>query len=72
MIEVKAYHGMISTRLANKMDKIAKLGESEFKWDFEGTVGDFADKWQNNFLALCDKGVWKIFITDRQTFGNYG
>ncbi len=76
-IPIKGWHGRLSPKLAKEMDAIAMPIEKDYIWEFEGSVGDFADKWGKPFLAYPPGKIqkadlvtsWNIFVTDHNSFG---
>ena len=73
---VKGWHGKLSPNFAKKMDGIAIPIQKDYEWEFEGSVGDFADQWQDKFMALMafcpspgDKVDYDIYITQFSNFG---
>jgi hypothetical protein len=76
MITVKSYHGKLPSNLASEMDKIALPIQPGTEWEFEGSVGDFANQWGKNFLAMPEVPATKnhyahyqIFVTQHSSFG---
>ncbi len=72
MITVRGWHGTLSLEKSKRMDSIAMPIKPRFEWEFEGSVGDFAEKWELPFIAYpLDKPKkdefavrWRIFISD--------
>jgi hypothetical protein len=77
-IRVKGYHGYLKPAQVKKMDDIAIPLEPRSLWEFEGSIGDFAQKWDEKFLVHRFKDFPEdstheiIFITSYGTFGTYG
>lgn len=63
--------------MARKMDAIAVPIKVDYEWEFEGSVGDFAEKWGDKFLALPQSTdpenekpfSWFIGVTQFTGFG---
>ena len=78
MIEIRGWHGCLSNGTkrnpkAIRLDEIAKhsLVNPDAAWMFDGTVGEFAEKWApNNFMSLwdTDKKNWTIFVSQHNSF----
>jgi hypothetical protein len=70
MIEVTAWHGRLEGDSAKAMDAIAKpsLVRPNHSWMFEGTIGEFAERWQRNFMVLYSEGKPFIFVTHHYSF----
>lgn len=56
MITVRGWHGYLSDPKSAKMDGIATVVEPKVEWTFNGTIGEFAEKYQLPFLAWPMKG----------------
>ena len=54
---------------AAKLDEIATVVVPKFEWNFDGTVGEFAEKWDDKFIyhPLSD-GTKAILVTYRSSF----
>lgn len=72
-IRVKGWHGRLSPDFAKKMDEIAIPIQTDYEWEFEGSVGDFADQWRDKFMALFCPSIgtanYDIYITQHSNFG---
>jgi hypothetical protein len=76
MIEIKGWHGSLSSGrtkrnpLAVRLDEIAKpsLVHPDYVWSFDGTVGQFAERFQHNFMVLYHEGKPSIYITQYGSF----
>lgn len=75
MIIVKGWHGNLNAELSKVMDEIAMPIKPNNEWEFEGSVGDFAEKWQRHFIAYpIDEPSkihyprYEIFITQHGSF----
>lgn len=71
MITIKGFHGPVPKDMAQKMDAMADIVTPNFVWQFAGTIGEFADKWQLPFLAYTNEiGQYdQIYITKYTSFG---
>ena len=69
-IQILDYHGRLPETLSKKMDKIAMPIVPSKEWEFEGSVGDFAEQWGEKFLCYQNKGdgVKTIFVTQYNSF----
>ena len=65
MIEITAWHGTLNGDFAKAMDVIAKpsLVRPNHSWIFEGTIGEFANRWNRNFMVLYSNGNPQIFVS---------
>lgn len=68
MIKIQGFHGKVSRLRSNKMDTMARVIAPMYQWEFDGTIGEFADKWQYAFLAYFVDNNWMIYITDYISF----
>jgi hypothetical protein len=75
-ILIKGYHGYLTPKLAKEMDAIAMPITPNIEWEFEGSVGDFAEKWGHMFMAIPDVEATKthtahyqIYVTQHNSWG---
>lgn len=70
MIIVKGFHGTVSPNLAEKVNTIAKVKTERYIWSFDGTIGEFANKWKDTFVSYYndEDQTWSIYITDYNSF----
>ena len=75
-ILIKGYHGTLPSKLAKEMDNIAMPIQPNYEWEFEGSVGDFAEKWGRMFMALPDVEAskdrmahYQIYVTQHNSWG---
>lgn len=69
MIKIQGFHGKVSLLKSDKMETIARVITPMYQWEFDGTIGEFADKWQCAFLAYFIDDSWMVYISDYTTFG---
>lgn len=77
---VSCYHGK-NERLETKIESFcAKHPEQETNfrdfWEFEGSLNDFLDKWQDKFLFYPGAHPFEgfegvIYVTNKGSFGTY-
>jgi len=77
IITIRGYHGYVSTVMrkelnsfAQSVDSIAGSEESSNMWIFNGTLGEFGDKWGRKFLAYKTNPGWEIYVTQHGSFSN--
>lgn len=68
MIKVKGWHGELNPMDSVRMNRIATVVETNYIWTFDGTIGDFADKWKNKFLVYYVEGMPVIYLTSKHNF----
>jgi hypothetical protein len=52
MIQIRGWHGRLSKVKSEKMNSIATtVVETDYKWTFDGSIGEFAEKWNLPFVS---------------------
>ena len=68
MITIKGYHGGVSKEMKAKIDTFAKPIYEGYIWEFDGSVAQFSEKWDEKFLYYPHKEEPMIYITQYPSF----
>jgi hypothetical protein len=66
MITIKGWHGTPATNIKSKLDAIATPISANL-WEFDGTISDFASKYDEKFTAYPKYN--EVFVTQYGHFG---
>lgn len=68
-IAIRGYHGRLYKReLLETLNRIAKVESPDYLWNYEGTIGEFAEQWKRPFLSYYFENQWCIYVTDYNSF----
>ena len=72
-IIIQGYHGPLTgnqgTKIVRVLDVIARNEIPSYKWVFNGSLGQFADSFQFNFLVYRGEMESIVFVTQHNSFG---